>query len=568
MLRQTAIKALVAILFAHFAQFANLNIAQAQQSSTDTGTELELDLLAYWPLAGDAKDQSPHGRHGKVFGDLRWAADDAGPSAEFNGHDARIEVPVELSPRLAGGDFSISAWVRVDESLDDVPGDLMSQYDTQQQRGFHLTLKTNAGVTTTQANFRQLQFGIDHARDSEWIDCGRPGNATLAFALTAFDGRLWAGTSHLGKDEAGHVYRFDQGQRWIDCGTPAKCNAVTALAEFGGKLYAGTGKYRFGGSALAESENTNLGGNVLRYDGDNRWTDCGTLPGVEAIGGLVVFRNQLYASSLYHPAGFFRYEGSARWTPMPTPGVRVEALGVYDRRLYATSYDDGRVFRFDGSQWTDCGQLGTADENSQTYSFAVYAGRLFVGTWPSGKVYRFEDVNRWTDVGRLGEELEVMGMLVHNGRLIAGTLPLAEVYEYDGNVHWRKMTRLDRTPEVQYRRAWTMAEFGGAVYCSTLPSGRIYAYQAGVSAMAASALPPEWQHVVAVKRDGKLRLLVNGKQVAESKSFDVSHYDLNVEQPLVLGFGQNDYFVGRMREVRVYQRALNDAEIEALATHP
>ena len=55
-----------------------------------------------------------------------------------------------------------------------------------------------------------------------------------------------------------------------------------------------------------------------------------------------------------------------------------------------------------------------------------------MGTWRSGRVYRFEDVGRWTDVGRLGEELEVMGMLVHNGRLIAGTLPLAEVYEYDG----------------------------------------------------------------------------------------------------------------------------------------
>jgi len=175
--------------------FANLHIAQAQLSTTETASKLELDLLAYWPLAGDAKDRSSHCRHGKVIGDLRWAADDAGPSAEFNGHDARIEVPIELSPRLAGGDFSISAWVRVDDSLEDVPGDLMSQYDPQQRRGFHLTLKTNAGVTTTQANFRQLQFGIDHARDSEWIDYGRPGNATLAFALTAFDGRLWAGTT-------------------------------------------------------------------------------------------------------------------------------------------------------------------------------------------------------------------------------------------------------------------------------------------------------------------------------------------------------------------------------------
>jgi hypothetical protein len=246
----------------------------------------------------------------------------------------------------------------------------------------------------------------------------------------------------------------------------------------------------------------------------------------------------------------------------------VEALGVYNGTLYATSYDGGRVFRFDGSQWTDCGQLGAANENSQTYSFAVHAGRLFVGTWRSGKVYRFEDVSRWTDVGRLGEELEVMGMLVHNGRLIAGTLPLAEVYEYDGDVHWRKMTRLDHTPDVQYRRAWTMAEFDGRVFCSTLPSGHIYAYRAGVSAMAASALPPEWQHIAAIKRDGKLRLLVNGKQVAESEPFDTRHYDLSVERPLVLGFGQNDYFLGRMREVRIYGRALEDAEIESLAKQP
>ena len=57
MLRHTALIALVAILFAHFAHSANLTIAQAQQSSTDTGTELELDLLAYWPLADDLIDR-------------------------------------------------------------------------------------------------------------------------------------------------------------------------------------------------------------------------------------------------------------------------------------------------------------------------------------------------------------------------------------------------------------------------------------------------------------------------------------------------------------------------------
>jgi hypothetical protein len=433
------------------------------------------------------------------------------------------------------------------------------------KRGFHLTLKSNAGVTTTQANLRQLQFGIDNARDTEWLDCGRPGNATLAFALTSFDGRLWAGTSHPGKDEVGHVYRHEQEKAWIDCGAPVQCNSVTALAEFGGHLYAGTGKYRFGGSALAESENTHLGGNVVRYDGEQRWTDCGTLPGVEAIGGMVVFRNRLYASSLYKPAGFFRYEGGTRWTALPTPGLRVEALGVYNGYLYATSYDGGQVFRFDGDAWEECGALGGVGENSQTYSFAVHAGRLFVGTWPSGKVYRFEEVNRWKDVGRLGEESEVMGMLVHNGRLLAGTLPLADVYEYAGESQWKKLTRLDHTPDVKYRRAWTMAEFDGRVFCSTLPSGHIYSYQAGASVMSGNALPAGWRHVAAVKRGDRLQLYVGGKQIARSAPLDATQFELNVDKPLQIGFGQNDYFLGRVRDVRIYDRALDTAELEALA---
>jgi hypothetical protein len=537
------------------------------QESPERVKAVQRGLLAHWPLDGNALDRSPHARHGKVVGNLRWSPADSpnGASAEFNGRDAYIEIPTGLAPRLKTSDFTIAAWISVDHALDDVPGDIISQYDAALKRGYHLTLKTNAGVTTTQPNLRQLQFGIDNARDTEWLDCGRPGNATLAFALTSFGGHLWAGTSHPGKDEVGRVYRYEQDKKWTDCGAPVKCNSVTALAEFDGHLYAGTGKYRFGGSALAESENTHLGGDVLRYEGEQRWTDCGTLPGVEAIGGMVVFRNRLYASSLYKPAGFFRYEGGTRWTALPTPVLRVEALGVYNGYLYATSYDGGQVFRFDGDAWDECGTLGGINENSQTYSFAVHAGRLFVGTWPSGKVYRFEEVNRWKDVGRLGEELEVMGMLVHNGRLLAGTLPLADVYEYAGESQWKKLTRLDHTPDVKYRRAWTMAEFDGRVFCSTLPSGRIYSYQAGASVMSGSALPAGWRHVAAVKQGDRLQLYVDGKQVARSTPLDSTQYDLNVDKPLQIGFGQNDFFLGRMRDVRIYDRALEIAELEALA---
>jgi len=540
-------------------------LAAVPTSLAEEPHDLTRGLAGYWPLTGNARDHSPHERHGAVRGTIAWKQEGpkGGLAAEFNGLDTAIEIPGDAQ-LISKGDFTIAAWVHLDEAQTDVPGDLLSQYDGERQRGFHLSLKTNAGVTTTQANLRQLQFGIDNGQASEWIDVGRPGNALLAFALTAYDGKLWAGTCEPGQDEAGRVYRYQGEQKWTDCGAPAPCNSVTALCEFDGKLYAGTGKYRLRGSALAESENAHSGGGVFRYDGDGRWIDCGQLPGVEAIGGMVVFGGKLYASSLYQPAGFFRYEGEDRWTTLETPGKRVEALGAYNGYLYATSYDGGHVYRFDGNKWEDCGQLGDAADNTQTYSFAVHRGRLFVGTWRTGRVYRFEDVNRWTDVGRLGQELEVMGMLVHNGRLIAGTLPLAEVYEYDGQQAWRRMAQLDNTPDVMYRRAWTMAEFDGRVFTSTLPSGRVYSYQAGASLMDAHAFPAGWHHVTAIKQSNRLSLFVDGRLIASS-TFNPSDYDLSSQAPLTIGFGQNDFFCGRMCEIRLYERALSGDEITSLA---
>lgn len=526
-------------------------------------------LIAHWPLAGDAKDVSGSGLHAQIRGAVDFGA--AGPgekprtAAGFNGRDAYLEVPLAPALRWGTEDFSISAWVESPEKTDDVPGDILSQYDAARKRGLQLTLKSSAGVATTQANYRQLQFGIDNDQQTPWTDCGRPGQALLAFALTAYDGQLYAGTCEPGEGQSGRVYRYGGGQKWIDCGAPTEANSVTALAEWDGRLYAATGKYRLGGSALEESKNAHLGGHVLRYEGDQKWTDCGQLPGVEAVGGLAVYNGSLYASSLYKPAGFFRYDGGTKWTDCGTPGRRVEALGVYNGYLYATSYDGGVVFRYDGRTWQDCGQLGSPEENSQTYSFAVYGGRLYVGTWRSGRVYRFEDLNRWTDVGRLGQELEVMGMLVHNGRLIAGTLPLAEVYAFEGGTTWRQLARLDHTPDVTYRRAWTMAEFGGRAYCSTLPSGHIHAYQAGRVASADRAFPGGWHHVAAVKQGGKLNLYVDGKVVAESAEFDRAAYDLTADAPLRIGLGTSDYFHGRISQVRLHAGALTAGEIADLA---
>lgn len=516
--------------------------------------------VAWWKLAGDANDSAggfDARNHGVSF--TAQGPDGQSPAAVFDGQQAQLEV--KSDDRLCPGtdDLTIALWVHTGESPHD-GGDLVTLYDETQRAGFNLSLRTSAGATGA-ANVRQLQFGIDAGAEPRWTDEGRPGTAVLAFALAAHDGHLYAGSADNGLGKTGRVYRYSKTGEWIDCGAPDRCNAVMSLTAYNGTLYAATGKYRFAGSALPESDNMHPGGGVFRYEGDTRWTEVGRLPGVEAIAGMAVFDGRLYATSLYQPAGFFRYESDGQWTALPVPDdKRVESLAVFDGALWASSYDDARVYRYDGTQWEDLGRLG---DDTQTYAFAVHRGRLCVGTWPSGKVFYWAD-DRWNDLGQLGDEREVMGMLVHNGQLYGGTLPLGAVFRYDGGQKWTNTGQLDASPGM-YRRAWTMAAFDGRLFCSTLPSGHIHSLEAGPCVTLDREFPPGWQHVAAVKHGGLLRLYVNGKQVAESRPFDPSKFDLVNKSPLTIGAGSGDDFRGSLSDVRLYRRALDEAEIEGLS---
>jgi hypothetical protein len=530
-------------------------------------TEADEHLAGHWKLAGDCRDHSGNGNHGRNHGtDLAAPGPDGRPggSARFDGRADFIEIAAGRSLARSTKDFSIAVWVHTSQDLDDVLGDIVSQYDPASRRGFSLSIKNAAGVTSSQANYRNVHFGIDSGQlEPQWTDHGRPGDAVLIFALAVHRGQLYAGTCESGGDQAGHVYRLEGGTKWVDCRIPARCNAVSSLAVFRGQLYAGVSRYRLAGSALAESENPHLGGKVYRYDGGQNWLDCGQLPDTEAIGGMVVYRGALYASSLYRPAGFFRYEGERSWQSCGTPGgKRVEALCVFNAHLFASGYDEGHVYRYDGSSWTDCGPLG---ENTQTYSFAIHEGGLYAGTWPSGKVFRYAGDHDWQDTGRLGEELEVMGMAVHNGKLYAGTLPLAAVYRFDGPARWTSTGRLDLTPHVKYRRAWTMAEYQGRLFCGTLPSGRVLSIAAGTSVTCDDELAHGWRHLATTKHGGRLKLYVDGKLVATSTSYDPTAYELSNDQPLKIGFGPHDYFNGSLCDLRIYDRALGDAEVADLA---
>jgi hypothetical protein len=521
-------------------------------------------LVAHWKLSQDGKDSSPRGHHATNHG-VRF--EDG--SAVFDGIDSWLEVPVTKSLKSGKRPFSIAAWIHTDKQLDDVLGDVLTCYDPAARTGFTLSLMNYAGVTSAQSNWRNVLFGIDAGQiDSAWTDCGRPGTNQQVKSLVVFDGGLYAAVWEPAEGEAGHVYRYSGGTKWIDCGSPDKANAICGMAVYDGKLYAGSELYSGGGSSLPLSPNENHGGRVYRYEGGTRWTDVGKIADVRSVSGLAAYQGKLFAGTGTTGAwrdtprtrGMYRYDGEGKWTSCGCPDLRVTHLSVYNGDLFGLSYDAGGFFRYDGG--TDWTRLGPVPDTSQVYSTAIYEGRIHAGTWPTGSVFRFEGPQQWINTGRLGEEKEVMGMAVYNGKLYAGTLPLAEVYRYDGQDKWVSTGQLDKTPDVRYRRAWVTAVYDGKLFCGTLPSGHVFSLEAGKSVTYDRALPAGWHHLAAVKSAARLKLYIDGKHVGDSTQFDADNFNLNSAGPLKIGFGQHDYFNGKMKDLRIYDRALSTSDIE------
>ncbi len=515
----------------------------------------EKGLKGHWRLESDCRDYSGndnHGiNHGVEFSDKAVA--------RFNGIDSYIEVPNSTSLDMGTKQFTIAAWIHTDSKLDDVLGDIISKYDPTCRTGVTLTIQDNAAATSSQANCRNLAFGIDAARiDCEWTRCGRPGNAQNVCAMTVYDGSLYAGTLEPGLNEAGHVFRYAGDKKWIDCGRPDRCNAVFSLAVYNGKLYAGVARRDPTHDGQEPSPNTNPGGKIYRYEGGKIWVDCGRLGNADSVYCMTVFRGKLYATTMYWPSkGLYRYDGGNKWTFCGHPGQRVEPLAVYNGGLYAASFDGGEFFRYDGKKWTT---LKPIPETTQTYSIGIYQGRMYVGTWPNGTVFRYEDSGDWTNCGRLGKEEEIQALLEFNGQLFAGSLPTAKVCRYSGGTTWAYTGHLD-TGGGLYRRAWTLAAYDGKLFCGTMPSGLVWSLEVGKCATLDRRLQPGWRHIVAVKAKDRLKLYVDGKCVSTSSPFQPDHYDLTNKSPLKIGFGQRDFYNGKMKDVRVYNRILNDKEI-------
>jgi len=564
----------------------------------DAVTTLSDGLVGHWTFDGDTLDHSDAGNHGLRQGvDLNAAGRKGTPgtAALFDGIDDVVEVNPSDSLPFGSGAFAVSAWIHTEEKLSDVVGDILSKFGPQSRKGFSLSIKGSSPTYNGHSDVRNVHFGIDNGIDSQWTDRGKlwPSNTYIS-SLTVFEGDLYAGMADAAAPEdACRVFRYGGGTEWIDCGrvSPSlKTRSVYSMTVHKGALYVGTGQYDWQTVSPANCDVAR----VYRYKGGTEWEDCGNLGENYRVISLATFNGELYAGTDVTggaPRGpstgkVYRYAGGQKWVDCGRLGDQqhVFALVAHNGALYGGT--NGEVFRYEGgTEWT---YVGRPCGNTQIHCLEVYRGKLYAGTWPDGTVCRYEGGTQWTACGDLGVKTdhykinEVNALTVYNGMLYGGSIPKAEVYRYNAYDSWDSMGQLVHNPLYapdvisSWNRIPCLTVFQGQLWAGTstcrgnvyedpLPEvGRVYSMYTGSAVSYDYDLGPGWKHIVAM-RSNAVNLYIDGKLVAEGQPFSYSElFDLTNDEPLTIGFGPTDYFTGTMDDLRLYNRGLSDAEVQAL----
>lgn len=581
--------AFVSATFSASAEGASPAAALAESKQLD----LDAGLVGHWKLAGDCRDSSGQDNHGVNHGvDLA--------TGTFDGRGAYIEVPDSPALHFGTGDFAISARVHTEEEVNDVLGDVLEKYDPDSRRGITLWLKSSAGGYQSQGTDQHVCFGIDNARTSDWTDHGRPSLTSnyVSNSLTVFKGKLYAATMDA-QDERDwrHVFRFDGEDGWTDCGQvgSARSTGVGPLIVHQGHLYAVTTTYDWTRVRTGPYEP----GRVYRYEGGTTWRDCGQPSDDRTLNCVASFKGQLFVGGGPQTWGVFVQEGETGWREsklFPQSGAQrcfPHTMCCHNGKLYVGWPS---VYAFDGQEWVYAGVPSEPERTLQTHSLAVYRGQLCAGTWPLARVSRYLGGEKWQEFGRVGEDgTEVNALVVYNGKLYGGSIPRAEVCRYDGAEQWTSLNRFYSPPGwvpvppadnggkptreqvSEWSRVTSLTIHAGRLFASIgsctssvldAPAdvrGRVFSMEAGKCVSYEHDLGPGWKQMVAVRQQGLLKLYVNGQLVATSGRFDPAEYDVTNQQPLRIGFGQTDSFCGKLADVRIYNRALSEAEVAELS---
>ena len=591
-------------IFLHISLLASLltwTITACSRAAAN-GNESKASLIAHWPLVSDARDAigTAHGEpHDVRFTGIQNATGPQRDSgAELNGRTSRIRVPHSEALNLGSEDFSLSVWVRCTTPLQSVLGDVAAKFDPAERRGFNLHVAGSSPAYSSMSDARHLHFGIDDARQSGWEDHGRPWPSnSLVSGLIAYEGSLYCGISDADTPEArAHIFRFDGGNKWVDCGRlgiDPNHHSVMSMIVHDGKLYAGTGIWDWV-QALGGLEGAPppAATHVFVYEGGTHWRDVGQVGNGSRVLCLASFAGSLYAGIDSVGGGrVFRYQGNA-WFDCGAPdGRNLECLIPWGGKLYAATHGNFYHSLVDGS-WKPIGK--EPHGINQVHSMQVVGGELLAGTWPQGYVLRHGTGDDWRTIGRLGLPEtkgvepcnEVMDLTVYNGKLYAGLIPKAEVYRYEADGDWTILGSLARRPDWDVRsnpswvRVTCLTSFGGRLFAGTGscqgraldapvdPSlGKVLSMQAGAVVSHDRDIGGNWTHVAAIRRGTSLELHVNGRQVGCTPLPDGQPLDLNNDAPLWIGYGAQNSFDGMLAHMRLYAGALDATTLARLATN-
>ena len=554
----------------------------------------ESGLIGHWKLQGDCRDHSGAGNHGINHGVKL-------ERGEFDGRSAYIEVPNSQSLQFGKGEFSLAAWVYTERDLDDVFGDVLDKFDPAQRKGLTLAINSTGSGYSGQGNDRQVCFGIDNARVTDWEDCGRPSETSryISNSMLTYKGKLYAAITDA-KDENDwcHVFRYEGKQRWTDCGRvgAGRTTGVGPLVVHNGDLYAVTRTYDW-------TRISNGGydpGRMYRYAGGTNWIDCGQPGANRTFNTACSYKGTIFVGGGPETWAAYVWEGDKNWkmsSQFSKDGERrcfPHPMSRYNGKLF-TGFP--AVYSFDGNEWSFAGlpgPLGTVP-SLQIHSLAVYQGGLYAGTWPVADVARYASGEKWESIGRVGEDgTEVNALTVYNGKLYGGSIPRAEVARYDGDPRWTSLKKFyspegwkpglpgkaKRKEVNEWGRVTSLAIHNGKLFaglgnCTSAmidnpPGaeadvfGKVYAMEGGKNATHDEDIGPGWHHIAAIRDNKTLQLYIDGKPAAKSTSFNPADYDISNNKPLRIGFGQIDYFNGRISDVRLYNKAITATQVKKL----
>jgi hypothetical protein len=223
------------------------------------------------------------------------------------------------------------------------------------------------------------------------------------------------------------------------------------------------------------------------------WLDCGKpWKSNPLISALTVYKNQLYASiaDASRPEDacrVFRYAGGTDWVDCGRLGtdpltLSVMSLIVHKGRLYAGTgvwdWDKAikgisgptHVYCYEGDkQWRDCGRFG---HGFRVFSMASFKGSLYTGD-DTGKCYRYDGDQSWTFCGQVGNEHRLNTLMIYRGHLYGASH--GSFFRYEGGQEW---TRIGANPYAT-TQVHTLQVYDSHLYAGTWPLGKVLRYEGG-----------------------------------------------------------------------------------------